>query len=212
MKIHTESKNCYLYVLNKLVDWEIGYIIAELSSKRYTSNDKDFNLIIVADTTEPISTMGGIKIKPERPIAEVNFKAGDILVLPGSDQWFEDSNKNVKKLLPYLIEKKIVVAAICGATVALAQSGVLNSRKHTSNDISFLTMTCSDYTGNSLYMNKPVVVYENLITATGLAPLEFSYELFKSIKAMKEDTLEAWYKLYETRKPEYYYALAESLK
>jgi hypothetical protein len=56
------------------------------------------------------------------------------------------------------------------------------------------------------------VVDGNLITATGLAPLEFSYELFKSTGVMKERTLEAWYHLHKTRESQYFYDLTQSME
>ncbi len=118
----------------------------------------------------------------------------------------------ILNIVAEVINKKVVVAAICGATIALAQKGLLDNRKHTSNDKEVLKMFCSDYTGINFYVNDPVVVDENLITATGLAPLEFSYEVFKKIGVMKEKTLEAWYQLHKTREGKYFYILMESIK
>ncbi len=212
MPRQNEHKNCYLYVLNTLADWEIGFITAELVSKRFLSKDSEFELVTAGNTVESIKTMGGIVITPEKSIEDIEFKEGDILILPGADTWMEDANRKILAMLPGLLEKRVVVAAICGATAALAQTGLLNNRKHTSNDREYLKMTCPDYRGSSLYRDEPVVVDENLITATGLAPLEFSNEIFRKIDAMKEDTREAWYQLYLTKEPEYFFRLMESLR
>ncbi len=73
-------------------------------------------------------------------------------------------------------------------------------------------MVCSGYSGASLYVEEPVVVDENLITATGLAPLEFFREVFRTLNVMEEDILEAWYRLYETKDSKYFYSLMDSLK
>ncbi len=205
-------RNCYLYVLNTLADWEIGFITAELVSRRYISKNKKFELITAGNTVKSIKTMGGITITPEKSVEDIEFNEGDLLVLPGADTWMEDENRRILSMIPGLLEKRVIVGAICGATIALAQTGLLNNRKHTSNSKEFLKMTCPGYRGSSLYRDKPVVVDENLITATGLAPLEFSSEIFRKINAMKEDTLEAWYQLYITREPKYFYSLMESLK
>ena len=113
--------------------------------------------------------------------------------------------------MPSLIEQKVNVAAICGATVALAENGLLNKRNHTSNDKNYLKMVCPNYSGSDYYINSPVVVDDNLITATGIAPLEFSYEVFKKTNLMKPNTLEAWYQLYKTKESKYFYSLMESL-
>src|SRR3990167_4986887 len=203
----------FLYILDTLADWEIGYIIAELNSGRFFNKTKTpVNLIKIGDTTKPIKTMGGIIITPNENINNIVFNKSDILILPGADTWFEDSNKKIMNLIPELLGQNVTVAAICGATLALAKNGILNTRKHTSNDKEFLKISCPEYSGEDLYLNQPAVTDGNLITATGLAPLEFSYEVFKKINIMKPETLEARYQLNKTREAKYFYTLVESLK
>ncbi|OGT38150.1 MAG: glutamine amidotransferase [Gammaproteobacteria bacterium RIFCSPHIGHO2_12_FULL_37_14] len=203
----------FLYILDTLADWEIGYIIAELNSGRFFNKTKTpVNLIKIGDTTKPIKTMGGIIITPNENINNIVFNKSDILILPGADTWFEDSNKKIMNLIPELLDQNVTIAAICGATLALAKNGILNTRKHTSNDKEFLKMSCPEYSGEELYLNQPAVTDGNLITATGLAPLEFSYEVFKKINIMNPETLEAWYQLNKTREAKYFYTLVESLK
>jgi hypothetical protein len=73
-------------------------------------------------------------------------------------------------------------------------------------------MFCPEYTGENFYLNQPAVTDDNLITASGIAPLEFSYEVLKRIDVMKAETLEAWYQLYKTKESKYFYALMESIK
>lgn len=205
-------RNCYVYVLDTLADWEIGFITAELNSRRYFAKNTKVEFVKIGNTLEPIKTMGGIIITPDKDITNVEFQEGDLLVLPGADTWMDAENKNILDIVSDVINKKVIVAAICGATFALAQNGLLNNRTHTSNDKGFLKMVCPDYDGGSYYINAPTVVDDNLITATGLAPLEFSYEVFKKMNIMKEDTLEAWYQLYKTKESRYFYSLMESLK
>ena len=203
----------YLYILDTLADWEIGFITSELHTGRYFDKTKDpVYMIKIGNTTKPITTMGGMTITPDESIENITFRNGDLLILPGADTWMDKNNKKILELTQDLLDKNVVVAAICGATVALANTGILNSRKHTSNNLDFLKMICPTYTGESNYLNQPVVTDRNLITATGLAPLEFSYEVIKKTNIMKPETLEAWYQLYKTREIEYFYALMESLK
>ena len=65
-----------------------------------------------------------------------------------------------------------MVAAICGATAGLANSGYLDSRKHTSNDLAYMKMVCPHYKGEPFYEMGPAVSDGNLVTASGAAPLE----------------------------------------
>ncbi|KNZ40891.1 hypothetical protein [Acetobacterium bakii] len=58
--------------------------------------------------------------------------------------------------------------------------------------------------------NDPAVTDGNLITATGIAPLEFTVEVLKALGVFSPEILEAWYQLYKTHKLEYFYALMRS--
>lgn len=204
--------NAYLYVLNTLADWEIGYITAELHSGRFLDHTKTpLALMKIGATLEPIQTMGGMTITPEERFDNITFHDGDLLLLPGADTWLEDANTPILEMISDLINHNVIIAAICGATFALAQTGILNKRPHTSNDKAVLTMMCPDYAGEAYYVNQPVVTDQNVITASGFAPLDFAYEVFKQTQVMRPDTLEAWYQLYTTRDPRFFHALMESL-
>ncbi len=75
----------YLYVLNTLADWEIGYLTAEINSGRFLDKTKSpVNLIKLANTLEPIKTMGGITITPDECIDNITFYEKDLLILPGA--------------------------------------------------------------------------------------------------------------------------------
>lgn len=203
----------YLYVLNTLADWEIGFITAELNTGRYFDKTKSpLSPVKIGNTTDPITTMGGIVITPDDCIDNIKFNDGDLLILPGGDAWMNEENKKVIELVPVLLDNGVVVAAICGATMALANAGILNNRKHTGNNKDLLKMTCPQYAGEDNYVDLPAVTDDNLITATGLAPLEFAREILGRIDVMKPRTLEAWFKLFETREAGYYFELMESLK
>jgi hypothetical protein len=52
---------------------------------------------------------------------------------------------------------------------------------------------------------------KNLITASGLAPVEFAYQVFRRLEVITPTTLDAWHGLFTTRKPEFSNALIESL-
>lgn len=203
----------YLYVLNTLADWEIAYLTAEINSGRYLDKTKPpVELIKIGNSTEPIKTMGGITITPDEDIDNIKFEKSDLLILPGADTWSEEENKKIIDIVSSIINEKVIIAAVCGATIALANKGILNQRKHTSNDLEVLKMFCPEYTGENFYLNQPAVTDDNLITASGLAPLEFSYEVLKRTKLMKTETLEAWYHLYKTNESQYFYALMQSLE
>ncbi|MFH0974854.1 MAG: DJ-1/PfpI family protein [Spirochaetota bacterium] len=203
----------YLYLLNTLADWEIGFITAELTSKRYFKNkNEECALIKIGNTRESIKTMGGIAITPDMTIEKINLNKEDILILPGADTWLNKENENALFIAKNYIERDYNVAAICGATIGLGRIGALNNKMHTSNSKEYLKMICPDYSGEGKYQEKPAVCDQNLITATGLAPLEFTFEIIQQLKIFKKETLSAWYSLYITKEAKYYFELMNSLK
>ena len=202
----------YLVVVNTLADWEIGYLTAELHSRRFfRSPDLACEVLKVGIDRTPVTSMGGMTITPDLTLAGVSLAPGDLLLLPGSDAWHEEANAPLLRFAAGALAEGHKVAAICGATVGLAQVGALNGRRHTSNDLGFLKQSCPAYTGAAQYEDKPAVRDGNLVTASGLAALEFSYEVIKMLGVWREATADAWYKLYKTREARWYYALVESM-
>ena len=205
--------NVFLYVLETLADWEISFLIAEINSGRYLKkNIISPKIIKVGNNLTAIKTMGGIEIIPDIDVDNMNIEDKDLIVLPGADTWQNENNRKIIDIVSENINRDITIAAICGATIALADYGVLDNKKHTSNDKEVLKMFCKNYKGENLYENKFVVIDNNLITATGLAPLEFSYEVIKKINVMENSTLDAWYNLNKTKEPKYFFELMNSLK
>jgi putative intracellular protease/amidase len=205
--------NVYLYVLNTMADWEIGFLLAELNSKRYFKNRNDqLNVIKIGKTNQSITTMGGLTIQPDMSIDEMKIENDDLLLLPGADTWMNRENNEILLVAKKRIENGKYVAAICGATIGLANEGALNSIKHTSNDKEFLKMICPKYSGEIYYQEKPAITEKNLITASGIAPIDFSYEVLKMLNVFKKTTLEAWYNLYTKKETRYFYELTDSLK
>jgi len=203
----------YLYVLNTLADWEISHFIAEINSGRFLKKNIETPKIIkVGNNLTPIITMGGLEITPDIDVNNINLENGDLIVLPGGNTWQNEENKEIINIIQKKLDMNITVAAICGATTALAEIGILDNRKHTSNGKGFLEMMCKNYKGKDFYEDKLVVVDNNLITATGFAPLEFTYEIIKKINLMGSNTLEAWFNLYKTKDTKYFYELMGSLE
>lgn len=156
--------------------------------------------------------MGGLKILPDIKLDECKIESTDTLILPGGDTWTETIHQPILKIAERCLEEGIWVAAICGATMGLAQAGLLNSRWHTSNDLEYLKMICPNYTGENYYKVESAVTDGKLITASGTAPLEFSVHVLKALGVFSSKTLEAWYSLNKTRESKYYYELMNSIQ
>lgn len=205
-------RTMYVYIQDTLADWEPAHVLAELHSGQYLKDPSmRYNPVLCGRTLDTITTMGGLHLTPDLLIADIRPDAGDLLLLPGATTWLDPAQAPAIAKAREVLEGDAVVAAICGATFGLGNAGLLDNRPHTSNDRTALKMFCPGYHGERFYVNEPAVADRNLVTACGAAPVEFAYQVFKRLGVMLPATLEAWNGLYTTKKPEYFYALMQSL-
>lgn len=73
-----------------------------------------------------------------------------MLLLPGADTWNTPKHRAIIKKAEELLDVGATVCAICGATAALADHGLLDQRRHTSNGPGFLEMLSPGYQGQSI--------------------------------------------------------------
>ncbi|MEK4510898.1 glutamine amidotransferase [Paenibacillus anaericanus] len=206
------NNKVYLYVFDTMADWEIGYLTAELNSGRYFKKGlSPSKIVTVGIEKSPVTTMGGLKILPDIILDECNIETNDALILPGGETWTETIHQPILKFAERCLKEDILVAAICGATMGLAQIGLLNSRLHTSNDLEYLKMVCPTYTGEKYYKMESAVTDGKMITASGVAPLEFSVHVLKALGVLSPKTLDAWYSLNKTHESKYFFELMDSI-
>ncbi|EAC4734621.1 glutamine amidotransferase [Listeria monocytogenes] len=202
----------YVYVLDTLADWEIGYVTSELNSGRFFKKDANrVSLKTVSYSKESIKTMGGMTIVPDCVIDDIVMSETSVLLLPGADTWNNLEHKAIIEKASELLALNATVAAICGATVALANHGLLDNRPHTSNGAGFLEMFSSSYKGQSSYINELSVGDNNLITASSAGALLWAKQIIAHLNVFTSNTLESWYAYFNTGDPKDFYALMESL-
>lgn len=189
-------KAVYPYVLDTLADWELGYVLAELNTGRFTQGKTRWQVRACGATTEPITTAGGLLVTPQIPVTAINPSDVAVFILPGADTWGDAKHAPALALAKTLLAQGVPVAAICGGTLALAQAGLLNDKKHTSNGKMYLQLAKDNYSGASLYMEEATVVDDNLITAGSDAPVEFARAILATLDALPKETLDAWYGYY----------------
>ncbi len=202
----------YVYVMDTLADWELGYVTAELYSKRFFRVDApEVRVMTVGRTMEPIRTMGGLTVLPDCTVNDIAVDAQSVLLLPGGNTWDRPEQGAIIRKAAELLSAGATVCAICGATVALAGAGLLNDRLHTSNGEGFLDMMCPGYRGQRHYVAAPSVADGNLITASGTGALLWAKQIIERLGVFRADTLEAWYAYFSTGEARHFFALMQSL-
>ena len=202
----------YVYVLDTLADWELGYVISELNSGRFFKKGAPrVSLKTVSYSKESIKTMGGLTIVPDCLIEDIALSKESVLLLPGADTWNAPKHGAIIKKASELLLADATVCAICGATAALANFGLLDKRPHTSNGAGFLEMFSPGYKGQSFYIDKPSVADRNLITASCTGALLWAKQIIEHLGVFQSNTLEAWYEYFSTGEPEQFFALMQTL-
>lgn len=202
----------YVYVLDTLADWELGYVTAELNSGRFFKKDAPHLLLkTVSHSKEPIHTMGGLTIVPDCLIDDIVVSETSVLLLPGADTWNDPKHGIIIEKANELLSSGAAVCAICGATAALANFGLLDQRPHTSNGPGFLETVSPAYKGQNFYIDKPSVTDGSLITASTTGALLWAKQIIEYLGIFEPNTLESWYKYFSTGKPEHFFALMQTL-
>ena len=185
----------HLFVFDSMADWEAAFAVAGINNPRFQRHPGHYRVVTVGATSAPITTVGGVCILPDTTLADVDPDQSAMLILPGGDTWESFSNLEALDLARVFFIEGIPIAAICGATFALARAGMLDDFHHTSNSRDYLV--ASGYRGEKFYCDIPAVTDENLITASGVAPIEFAREIFRTLDLYPQDALEAWYTLFK---------------
>jgi len=185
------KKRICVFLFDGFSDWEIAYVTPELNKS------ERFDLIYVSEKGNSITSIGGLHVKPTCSLTDLNPETIDMLILPGGTAWEEGKITAIEDLTKRIAENEKPIAAICAATTYLGQLGLLNKRKHTSNGLNYLKEVAPDYRGDEHYVSAWAVSDKNIITATGIAPIEFAREIFRAIELYDEENLEKWFQLFK---------------
>jgi putative intracellular protease/amidase len=205
-----KQQDVHLFVFDGLSDWEAGYAVAGINNPQFQQLPGRYQVRTVAPEKTSVLTMGGIRIVPDLALDALCPGDSAMLILPGGVAWEEGRHGQAVETARVFLESDVPVAAICGATMALARAGLLDDRRHTSNAREYLAAT--QYDGAELYEDAFAVTDGNLITASGVAPLDFALHIFRRLDLYTPPVLDAWYGLFKTGRPEYFAALLEATK
>ena len=187
------DKAVYLLVVDGFADWEAAHAVAEL--RRHGG----YRVESVGLTRDSVVSMGGLRVTPSRTVGEIELNDVAVFILPGGDRWENmPVEAELESALKQLDARKIPIAAICAATVAISRVGLLRGRQHTSNGLSYLQSHVPDYDEAQNYVEAPAVRDRGLITASGLGDIEFARELFEELNVLSASDRELWARMFRT--------------
>ena len=204
-----EQQAVHLFVLDTMADWEPGFAVSGINQPAYQLNPGRYTVKTVGPSREPVRTMGGITILPDLALDELRPEDSAMLILPGGHTWDEGAHAETVDKARVFLAAGVPVAAICGATSGLARGGLLDGRPHTSNAAEYLAAV-PGYAGGEHYVDAPALRDGDLITASGVAPVDFARAIFQRLELYAPEVIDAWYALYRHGDPAGFYALAAS--
>lgn len=204
------KKTVYLYLFDTFAEFEIGHLLSVFNMEKQIRGDNSkYSLKTVASGKDNVKGLGGLVVSPDCTIDQIDIENTAGLILPGGNEWNDPRQVKILDIAESLIEKGILVAGICGATLALADRGVLNDRPHASNSLDFLKMSAS-YSGEKSYVDFPCVSEFNLVTASAAGSLEFTRDIMTALDMFPNDFTENWYSYFKTGQLEFYNAMLKS--
>jgi len=193
-------KKAYVLLFDEYADWEIGNILAEFHRLAKVEVKS------VGFSEKPVVSMGGLRVIPDMAMPEMDINDVLIFIIPGGYMWEKEyPAEELEKLLLQLEKAKVPIAAICAATTVLARAGLFKGRKHTSNSLKYLMKMVSEYQEKAYYVDLPAVSDQGIITASGLAPVDFAMEILEELDLATPDIRKVWYDVFKYGKyPEHY--------
>ena len=204
--LSTNTPTAHLGIYNTLADWEVGHLLVELRTGRYTGTS--WNIVTVAESREPITTMGGLHVLPDMLLDDLDAASSNLLILPGADMWDAGGGGAFAAAAGRFLDAGVPVAAICGATAGLSRAGLLNRRHHTSAAAGSLMAT--GYAGSEYYVEERAVVDGDLITAGPQSPVQFARAALECLGLASDRTLEAYEDLFHGADPTAFPVLMEA--
>ena len=182
------NRTVHLAIYDTLAEMEVGHLLAELRTGRFTGTP--FDVVTVAESRDPVTTMGGVRVLPDMLLADLDPADSDLLVLPGAEMWDAGGGAPFAAAAARFLDAGVPVAAICGATAGLARAGLLDHRTHTSAAAEYLAMT--DYAGGERYVDERAAVDGDLVTAGPQSPVQFARATLERLELASPEVLDAY--------------------
>jgi putative intracellular protease/amidase len=185
------KSKAYILVFDGLADWEAAHALCEINK-----SDR-FAVVAVGFSAAPVMTMGGLRILPDIPLNALKAAEAAIFILPGGDMWEQKSDEELSNVLRQFHAAGILIAAICGATLAIARARLTHEVHHTSNAKEYLRELVADYSDESYYVDELAVTDKKIITASGLGSVEFGREIIKQLNLYGEAETKVWFEMFK---------------
>lgn len=168
-------KRIAVVLLQDYADWECALLMAACRAFL------DVEVVTAAPRGETVVSLGGLKVTPDMSLDALDPADFDAIVFPGGMSWEKGVAPDLNALVLDFHSQGKRVAGICAAASMLAGSGILNSVRHTGNQLA-AHQKWPAYAGQALYQDQKQAVSDGrIITAAGTAPVSFTIAILKAL-------------------------------
>jgi putative intracellular protease/amidase len=189
------TKMVHLFIFDAMEDWEAALAVAAINSPQFQSVPGRYRVVTVASNLAPITTTGGVLIRPDVALQDVTPDSSAMLILPGGRSWDSDAHAEALQLASRFMASGTPVAAICAATVALARAGFLDRLRHAGDAREYLIS--SGHRGTAFYCGMPSIGGNGTVSASAAAPVDFAREIFRMLNLYSRGAGEARYAMFK---------------
>lgn len=180
-------KKALLLLFDDYADFQIGHLLFFLKKKG------NYRVMTVSVEGQDIVSLGGLTVKPDLSLLDVNIEEFNIVIMPGGDT-FDPllSNESLIYFLKKVHSLNIPIASICGSAVLLGKAGILLNQKFTCNEQTFKQY--KEYFSNATYTGEDVELGQQVITAKGSSFTSFTVTVgdYLNLWSNEEEKRDAW--------------------
>lgn len=164
-----------VFIIDEMADFEITFITHLLGT------DAGKEIVPIAYEDKTIKSSSGLFYKPAMLVKDIVVTDDtEGLIIPGG--WNGEIRTELITLIKELNEKERLLAAICAAPRFLAKAGVLNDKIYTTSIVEWKDEHKSKFNEEDPFprhnfKNKRVLRDRNIITAHGVAFVDFAIEI-----------------------------------
>lgn len=173
-----------IFIYDGMADFEISFLAHLLGA------DCGKELLVIANNSEIVQSKSGMLYKPHKALRQIFDEEVEGLIIPGG--WLANLDEKLIDIIRDLHKRNKLIAAICAGPWILAKAGVLNNCKYTTSIVEWQEkhlefFGIDDPFPREGYIERRVVRDGNVITAKGIAFIDFTIEVCDYLGLYKDD-------------------------
>ncbi|WP_105615857.1 DJ-1/PfpI family protein [Vallitalea okinawensis] len=186
-------KNILFFLYEDMADFEVTLVAHILGA----GGEEAYKITPIAYTLDPIRSKCGLVYLPEKTVDEVLDQETEGLIIPGGFNM--DARPHLITLIQKLYKEKKLVSAICAAPYYLAKAGILDHHRFATSLANWSddhkALYGEDPFPRENYVNDRVMIDKNVITAKGVAFIDFAIAITKYLKLYSDEDIEEYKKI-----------------